>query len=179
MAPDGINCFVACTEYRKETLARDSVAALQFETYLPQRLVWRTTNRRREQVWRPIFPGYLFVFFDVESDRYGPIKKARGINETQPFLCSGDSDRAPQYVPMAIIEALKKQEQMVMAKTGEFTSEYQIGDKFKLNVGRYASFEAEYIGEDKGMASVVINLFGRPFIETIPIVSLPAKEPAY
>jgi transcriptional antiterminator RfaH len=77
--------LVATTHTHKETLAVANLRQQGYVPYCPMIQRTRSHARRKEQVLRPLFPGYIFVGFDPDSDRWTPIQSTRGIRSVLRF----------------------------------------------------------------------------------------------
>lgn len=90
--------YVAETLPRREHLALKELAKQSFAALLPEYV--RSRPKRRQEPIVPLFPGYLFVRFDVLADEWGAIKSTRGLRR---LVC------ATPYLPAALpdCEALK------------------------------------------------------------------------
>ena len=93
---------VACTTSRREFLARDHVARLGYEAFLPcvtPRRAARGGRPSRPPGPRPLFPGYLFVRLP-NAETWGPVNRAEGV---EYILTSGEG---VGVLPIGWVEAL-------------------------------------------------------------------------
>lgn len=67
------------TRSRHEYLVRDQLSAKSLRVFLPERLVWSRRRDRREQIWVPLFLGYLFVSAGEEVARLREVRCTRGV----------------------------------------------------------------------------------------------------
>lgn len=77
--------LVATTHTHKESLAVANLRQQGYAPYCPMIQRTRSHARRKEQVLRPLFPGYVFVGFNPVSDRWTPIQSTRGIRNVLRF----------------------------------------------------------------------------------------------
>lgn len=90
--------YVVQTHPCHEALAHGNLLAAGFASYLPTVLYEGRTGRRREQRYttmEPLFPGYLFVTFDLASPRWRTINGIRGVRR----ILSQDSEHP---TPLAV-----------------------------------------------------------------------------
>lgn len=80
--------FCVQTEPKSEHLALLALSELRFRAYLPKVVVRQVRYGKREEVIRPLFPGYLFVSFDMQ-DEWGLIYRVRGVSR----IMSGPSGK--------------------------------------------------------------------------------------
>ena len=92
--------YVAQTLHHREKLAELHLNAQGFGTFFPR---FRKTVRHARQlrnVIAPVFPGYIFVSFNRERDRW------RSINGTLGVARLVTAQQQPLRVPPGIVEAL-------------------------------------------------------------------------
>ena len=94
--------FVAQTHANAENKATAQLVRQGFEVYLPRFLKRRRHARKVEIVPTALFPRYLFVAVDLESQRWRSIHSTVGVSR---LLCNGD---APAQVAAGIVEGLKR-----------------------------------------------------------------------
>jgi len=78
------NWYVVHTKPRLEKLAQSSLQRAGVEVFLPQIKQTQWFQKREQVVFRPLFPGYLFVQFDVQS-QYRAVVFARGVKSLLVF----------------------------------------------------------------------------------------------
>lgn len=165
-------CFVVRTGAGREiSTGVEITAKLGFPVFLPMRKVEISHARKKTVESRALFPNYLFPSFIESEKRYGAIRHLRGKPQ---LLC--DIDGIPMPVPPQVIQDLRKGELEYRAQSGEVRTGWAPGDVFKLPVGRYADFDARYIGEVDGEISVIISLFGQEFVHTLPFKDVPQSN---
>jgi transcriptional antiterminator RfaH len=88
------------TKPRQEEHAAEHLRHQEFEIYLPKiKQAHRYRGRWRHRI-EPLFPRYLFIRLDLESDNVAPIRSTRGVSKLVSF--SG----LPATVPDSLIDAL-------------------------------------------------------------------------
>jgi transcriptional antiterminator NusG len=112
---------------------------------------------------RKLYPGYVFIELELDSNGMIPEKVWFMIKETEGVGDFIGSNGKPS--PMTakdeakLIEAAEKPE-------GEVTPEVKFnkGDKIKVTNGAFENFEGEVdeVIPDKGMVRIVTTIFGRP-----------------
>lgn len=94
--------FVAQThKTHKECLAVEQLRAQSFDVFLPMHM--KTVSHARKRVTKrvPLFPGYGFVGFDQQRDRWRCINGTRGVK----YLIS--QNERPVPMPGEVIASLK------------------------------------------------------------------------
>jgi transcriptional antiterminator RfaH len=105
-----------------------------FETFLP---LHDTTTRKASQfidVTRPLFPGYLFIKFDREKNKWQKINYTYGVSRLITFNSTLKS------IPTTIVEDLIKR----CDTLGKISpvKKIAVGDKVKVLKGPFANFIA-------------------------------------
>lgn len=93
----GLAWYVAVTGFRQETLARDEANKLGLAAFLPMQ--WEGLGRNR--MLAPLFPGYVFVAFDVGEAEWRELYRRPGVKRVL-----GDDAYTPRAVRGLAIEAL-------------------------------------------------------------------------
>jgi len=93
--------FVAQTKPNGFATAQANLARQGFKTFMPMQ--GRTTRHARKEhhVWRPLFPGYIFISFDPTATQWRVINSTFGV---QTLVSANRIE--PQRVPAAMIQAL-------------------------------------------------------------------------
>lgn len=123
--------YVAQTHPRKELSAVDHLRRQGYATFFPQFRVSHIRRHRRETVLKPVFPGYVFVAFDVSSAGWTSINSTRGVRR----LVGSGSGR-PQPVPASVMELIQRRcrgEIML-----ELLEQLHPGDLVQINTGPLA-----------------------------------------
>ncbi|MEN8236893.1 MAG: transcription termination/antitermination NusG family protein [Pseudomonadota bacterium] len=96
--------YVVHTHVNKEQIALENLERQNFHSYYPVYKKQRKHARKVETVRAPLFPRYLFVEFDPETDRWLSIQSTIGVSH---LICHGIH---PTPVPAEIIEAIQQRE---------------------------------------------------------------------
>ena len=128
---------VAASKPRKERIAEINLRLQGFETFWPN---IRNVVRRRgkaTQVLEPLFPGYLFVRFNRERDRWQSINGTMGI---QRLICARGGLPAP--VPTSAMQEIL---QRCPQGTWECaTPELRYGQQVDLVSGPFAGMSGRF-----------------------------------
>ena len=92
--------YVVNTHAHQEARAQANLERQGFRAWAPTMRRSRRHARRIDTVESPMFPGYVFVSFDPDSDRWSSINGTFGVRR---LLCAGDR---PQRVPDDFVSAL-------------------------------------------------------------------------
>ena len=77
--------YLIYSKPQQERIARENLERQGYPSYLPL-----IRNRRRRQgryisIIDPMFPRYLFVYLDDETDNWGPIRSTIGVTNLVRF----------------------------------------------------------------------------------------------
>lgn len=96
--------FLVHCKPRQEMTARDNLERQGYKVYLPRTRQPRRRNGRLVTRIEPLFPRYLFVQLDTETDNWAPIRSTVGVSMLVRF------GTAPGRVPDRLIELLRSRE---------------------------------------------------------------------
>jgi transcription antitermination factor NusG len=119
---------------RKEEALWQQVSAKGFQVFFPRLRVF-PVNPRAKKV-KPYFPGYMFVYVDLEEV---------GLSTFQwmPYAVGLVSfDNEPAIVPENLIHALRKRLEEIAAAGGELFDGLRPGEPVKIRDGPFAGYEA-------------------------------------
>jgi transcriptional antiterminator RfaH len=137
--------YVCHTRAYAEAKAAAHLQQQNFEVYVP-RIRKQCNARRTENVSSPLFPSYLFVMIDINTQRWRSICSTQGVSR---LVCSGDT---PTPVPPGIVEELKKHEDA----DGFIRTPLRVGDKVRVG-----AFDGLFDGKENERVAVLLNLLGQ------------------
>lgn len=135
---------------RKEEVVWRQIRTQGFETFYP-RLRVNPVNPRSRKV-RPYFPGYLFVFADLEEVG---VSIFQWMPHAMGLVSFGGE---PANVPENLIHALRKRVEEIAAAGGEVFDGLQPGDVVRISDGPFRGFEAIFDTRLPGSARVRVLL---------------------
>lgn len=150
---------------KQEQVALLNLERQEYEVYLPMRR--QRYSRLNQSHWRiePLFPRYLFIHLNADSDNWGPIRSTRGVVNLVRF------GGLPARVPDGLIDYLKAHEsERIEAKPIEH---FQSGDRVEVTEGVMTSYQGifqEKIGAKR--ASILLQIADRYTVIRVPIDSL-------
>jgi transcriptional antiterminator RfaH len=148
--------YVVQTRPRAEEKAVQNLLRQGFRAYLPRYLKQRRHARRLETVPAPLFPRYLFVAFDIATERWRSIQSTLGVIS---LVFNGDG---PAVVPAGIVEQIKSSENargFIELKNG---LKFRRGDKIHIMGGVFEELSAVLDRVDDGSrVTVLLELLGR------------------
>lgn len=129
------NWFLAQIKPNCANVAQKNLKRQGFETFMPLEEETRQRNGKFSCTIRPLFPGYIFVAFDVTRGLWRTINSTYGITR---LVCFGNE---PTAVPSDLVQQLKLR---CDARSNFLPSNLlESGDQVTLTKGPFASFVAE------------------------------------
>lgn len=148
--------YVVQTQPSAEMKALAHLERQGFGGYLPRYSKRRRHARRVETILAPLFPRYLFVRIDVETQRWRAIQSTVGVSK---LVCRGE---LPARVPDGVIDGLRGREgsngAIELAPAPRFTR----GEQIRIVDGVFSMALGLYEGmTDRDRVAVLLELFGR------------------
>lgn len=154
--------FVLLIEPNCERRASAFLTARRFKTYVPEmaKLTFRGCRHKRTYIRRPIFPGYVFLFFGfaADSDRRQFVETAPGVHKFLKF------DEHYAALPAGWVEAFSKieQELLIPKKVQGPAAMFAPGEKVSLTIGPFAGLRASIQTlDDDERVTILLDLLGR------------------
>ncbi len=154
---------------RQETVAQENLQRQAYETYLPRLHEARRRQGRRISVIAPMFPRYLFVRLNTQTDNWGPIRSTLGVVSIVRF------GRSAAPAPDSLILALKDREDAEGIQILP-PDAYKSGSKVRITQGSLSGYEGIFVvasGRDR--VAVLLDILGR---RTRTLVDSDSLEPA-
>ena len=135
---------------RKEDVVWRQVKLLGYDTFYPRLRVNPVNPRSRKLV--PYFPGYLFVYVDLEA-------AGKSVFQWMPHTIGLVSfGGEPSHVPENLIHELRKRVEEIAQAGGELFDGLKTGDKVRINSGPFAGYEAIFDARVSGDERVRVLL---------------------
>ena len=162
------NWFVVRTKPHQETRALQHLLNQDFEAFLPRLNSTRRFGPRSISSRQALFPGYLFVRFDVNSPGW------RSINSTMGVLHLIMADGRPLPVPSGLVESFIQLTQPDGCV--DLGPALRPGQEVRLVSGPFSGLAGQLAGIDGHMrARVLLQIMGRHVeLETPARVLVPA-----
>lgn len=166
--------YVIETKSKAERLARDEIAKLGLDAYLPEYQIERFNRRKRVTIVNTLchFPRYMFVEMDVARDT-GRVLACRGVADVLPGI-----PFAPQPVPAKDVLELRAAQvahlfddtdkaRRLRGETVKNTlaaTKKRLADKrVRIMTGPFTSYDGEVDAvHSLERLRVIIDIFGRP-----------------
>jgi transcriptional antiterminator RfaH len=144
-----MNWYVVNTKPRQETIAQWNLDRVGVEAFCPQLKQNKVIRRKKQVVVGPLFPGYLFVRFNVDT-HYRAVNYAQGVRGVVAF------DSVPAKVDDEMIESIKSrlEDGCVIIQPSSFTP----GETVRVQEGPFEGLEAVFEREMPVQQRVVLLL---------------------
>lgn len=151
-----ISWFVVNAHAQNEEKALFHLRRQGFHAYLPRYLKQRRHARKVDWVKAPMFPRYLFVRLDPESDQWRAIHSTVGVSR---LVCYGDK---PAPVPEGVVEDIQSREGEDGLVSIGLQNELKPGEKIRILHGPMADREGVFdCLDDQRRVFVLLDLLGR------------------
>jgi transcription elongation factor/antiterminator RfaH len=149
----GDRWYVAMTLPRKERVAAANLDNQEFRTFLPLQIETRRHARTFKTELAPVFPRYIFVILNIDTQRWRSVNGTLGISR---LITEGER---PLAVPLGIVETLI----LSSDQRGALVSPPQlaVGDRVRLLAGPFAeSFGILERLDGAGRVQLMLDLIG-------------------
>ena len=128
------NCwYVAQLKPNGFNKAQINLVRQGFECFMPMREVTVRHARKISKGLRPVFPGYIFIKFELDNSDWRKINSTHGVNKLISF-----HEGCPAQIPEALMAGfLARCDNQHMLKP---ISDWKAGEKARLIVGPFADF---------------------------------------
>lgn len=148
--------YVVYTQPGAEVLAKGQLDNQGFQAYLPRYAKKVRHARKENKVIAPLFPRYIFVRIDLDSQRWRSINGTRGVSY---LLSMGER---PSAVPEGIVDEIKARESSDNLIAIPQTPPYESGDVLEITSGALADQVGNFLRMDNRERIVMLlKLLGR------------------
>jgi len=138
-----------------DALALVNLQRQGFTAFRP--LIWETRRSEKgpQRLLKPMFPGYVFVQFDITLPEWPKIRSTRGISRLVGNVSGG-----PSRLPAGLIDALKQR--CAGNEPNSAANAFELGDKVYVSSGPFAAFLATVERMDaQNRVWLLIDFMGR------------------
>ena len=148
--------YVVQTQVNAEAKAARNLIRQSFDIYLPRYLKRRCHARKIEKVAAPLFPRYLFVRVDIETQRWRSIQSTFGVSR----LVTRGADPAP--ISREVLQILWAREDQNGFIAMNRRSPFTVGEKVRILAGAFADVVGLFDGlGDRERVAVLLDLLGQ------------------
>jgi len=161
--------YVAHTQPLKEIYAQSHLLQQGFDVYLPCIKKIRKHARKVDEIIAPLFPRYLFVNFDQNTDPWSKINSTRGVS----YLITNNS--SPTSLSDKIISDLKFQENKDGIVPLSCISVFTKGEQVRITDGSFKYHKAIFENfSDNDRVLILLNFLGREIKVLVPAYAIEA-----
>jgi transcriptional antiterminator RfaH len=128
------NWFLAQLKPNCANIADRNLQRQGFKTFLPLEKITQTCGGKFVSMKRPLFPGYIFVAFNMEHGHWHAVNSTYGITRLVSF---GDK---PREVPHELMDQLRAR--CVDGVLSKESTPFRLGDSVTLSNGPFVDFVA-------------------------------------
>ena len=142
--------YVLHSKPNKEEFLFDQLQANRMEAFCPHIRV-QPVNPRARKV-KPYFPGYVFVWLDLENVKTSALGWMPGASRLVSF------DGHPADVPENLVQAIRRRVNEINDAGGELLESLRPGEKVVIQDGPFAGYQAIYDSRLSGVDRVRVLL---------------------
>jgi len=147
--------YLLYSKPKKEELARVNLERQGYPTYLPMMRTPRRRSGRRIIRVEPMFPRYLFIHLDTESDNWAPIRSTLGVANLVRF------GMYPSPVPEDLVELLAARENAEGVQDIPLHS-FEEGQKVRIEEGPFMGYEGIFLARtSQERVMVLLDIVGK------------------
>lgn len=161
--------YLVYAKPRQERVARTNLERQGYETYLPLSRETKRRHGRAAEVVAPLFPRYLFIHLDSQTDDWGPIRSTLGVVSLVRFAYQ------PAQIPDDLVATLRAREDtegLVAIPRDVFKR----GGRVRITDGSFMGYEGIFLaptGRDRVV--ILLDIMGKLTRATVGSISI---EPA-
>jgi transcriptional antiterminator RfaH len=168
---EGMRWYVARTQRARERLAIQHLAFQGFSAFRPMTV--RTVRHSAKFIKVPtsLFPGYLFVKFDVSQHGWAAVNGTTGVSS---LIMSGNR---PSATPKGLVNQLKIS--FGDRCEGANGPSFAVGDRVQLTVGPFANKlgQLHEVDSAAGRVRVLLEMMGRETLVTTKYAEIQPVTP--
>jgi len=148
--------FVVQTQAHSEIRASQHLERQGFAIYLPRYLKRRRHARKVDTVAVPLFPRYLFVAVDMQSQRWRSVHSTIGVSR---LVTKGNE---PVAMAEGVIDTLRSREDASGFIQLDPMPSFSAGDRIRVATGAFADAFGLFEGlSDHARVAILLDLLGR------------------
>lgn len=147
--------YLLQTKPRHEAIAQSNLERQGYENYFPRVRANRKLRGKFRDVIEPLFPGYIFIKLNSETDNWSPIRSTRGVRNIVRF---GGSPALVNEELVQYIRDKDNEEGVQVLPQQSFTK----GQQVIISQGPLAGYEAIYqCASSKDRVIVLLNVLSQ------------------
>ena len=154
--------FLAQLKPNSARIAESNLCRQGFRTFLPLEEITKRSGSKFVKREQPVFPGYIFVAFDIAKGRWGAINSTNGVTRLVSF------GKSPTPVPLGIVAQLM----LRCDASGKLIPPRMLkpGDLVRVTEGAFLGFvaEIESLAPDRRVWVLMDIMGGKTRVEVAP-----------
>lgn len=138
--------YVVNSKSNKEIFTSEELEKQGFRTFVPLYAVFRPVRGKTVRVHKPLFPGYLFVKLNMETDRWRSVCGTRGVVSLVTASESGATPLPRGFVE-ELIETTDAAGLLPVKEVEEIVKEYLPGEPLQVVSGVFQGLSGTYEGK--------------------------------
>jgi transcriptional antiterminator RfaH len=158
--------YLVYSKPRQEEVALANLVRQDYGVYLPRVRQVRKRQGRLSTMIQPLFPRYLFIHLDTQTDNWGPIRSTLGVAALVRF------GQEPARVPDELIAFLKARE------GGEGLHEwaeptFEVGHRLRVIEGAFRGYEGILLAQtSRERVLLLLDILGKQVRAKITLTQL-------
>lgn len=150
------NWYLVHAKPRQESVARENLDRQNYQVYLPLARLYRKRGGRRVLVIEPLFPRYLFINLNTETDNWAPIRSTVGVSSLVRFGLK------PAVVPDDLVAYLQSRDDASGVQDLP-PPDLRLGQRVRFREGPMMGYEGIFVARTGNERVVVLmQLLGKP-----------------
>jgi len=147
--------YLVYSKPRKEELARVNLERQGYPAYLPMMRTPRRKLGRRVIRVEPMFPRYLFIHLDTETDNWAPIRSTLGVVSLVRF------GMLPSAVPDDLIASLRERDNASGIQDVPLNT-FERGQRVRIEEGPFMGYEGIYLAQTgQERVHILLDIVGK------------------
>ncbi len=161
--------YLVYTKPREEHLAESNLIRQGYTVYLPLIRNRRRSRGRFKAFIEPMFPRYLFIQLDKDTDNWAPVRSTYGVSSMVYF------GMEPAHIPNEIVEVLTsyEDENHIYQIPDQ---DYKKGDKLMIVEGPMAGLQGVFLSDNtKERVELLLDYLGKRTAVNVSIHDIERK----
>jgi len=147
--------YLIYSKSRQEISAKENLIRQGYKVYLPMVRARRRRNNCIVEIIEPMFPRYLFISLNKESDNWAPINSTIGVSSMVKFGGQAAS------VPDSLIDAIKLHKDQYGVHN-MLSPGYKQGDKVRIVSGSLEGYDGIFLSRSGCQrVTILLNIAGQ------------------
>ncbi|MEJ2452275.1 MAG: transcription/translation regulatory transformer protein RfaH [Gammaproteobacteria bacterium] len=162
--------YVVHTKPRQENVAVENLERQGFTTYCPLTVQAKRLRQRWHKVLEPLFPRYLFVKLNIETDDISPIRSTQGVVGLVRF------GREVASIPEIVVDAIRDKEQEMRSENNQYPC-WQKGDELEILDGPFSGLKGIFLKKESfERVLLLLDILGQESRFSVPVHYLAASR---